>query len=682
MTTTNKVPNRLAKEKSPYLLQHANNPVDWHPWGEEAFSKAKEEDKPIFLSIGYSTCHWCHVMERESFEDEEVAAALNKDFISIKVDREERPDVDHLYMSFCQAMTGHGGWPLTVIMTAEKKPFFTGTYFPKNSKRGMPGLLEILPEVNRLWQQEREELLRTGEELTQALRQENSTAGGGEISPLLVEQGYEILSRSYDPHYGGFGAAPKFPTPHNTTFLLRYGGTKQNKTALAMAENTLEWMYRGGIFDHLGFGFSRYSTDRQWLVPHFEKMLYDNALLTVAYTEAYQATGKELFRQVTELIIKYVLRDLTSPEGAFYSAEDADSEGIEGKFYVWSYEDVEIILGSDAAQKFCSRYDISREGNFEGESIPNLSKTDLAQLAGEDSTLLEQYREKLFTVRDKRIHPYKDDKILTAWNGQMIAALAIAGKVLGKREYLEAAEQAVDFISNHLTQPDGRLLARYREGEAAYPGYLDDYAFLTWGLVELYQATFQPRYLQLAFQLTNITLEDFWDEQNKGFFMTGKQGEQLLIRPKEIYDGAMPSGNSIMAMNLLRLAELTGETQLKIKAQELLQAFTGVASKYPAGYTALLQAIQFSQEPIRQVVIVDPLGSGAKEMRQLLSQQFLPFTIVHYLTPDHEELYQKMPFLRDYKAQEDKVTVYVCQNYSCQAPLTDPLVLANMLTTD
>lgn len=695
MTNSSRVPNRLINEKSPYLLQHAYNPVDWFPWSQEAFDKAKEEDKPIFLSIGYSTCHWCHVMERESFEDEEVAAALNKNFISIKVDREERPDIDHLYMTFCQAMTGHGGWPLTVLLTPEKKPFFAGTYFPKSAKHGMPGLLDILGQVNTLWHKRRDDLLQISDELTQSLKREDSYNAEEQLSPEILDHAFNSYNQRFDSLYGGFGSAPKFPTPHNLTFLLRYGLHKKEKKAWEMVEKTLLQMYKGGIFDHIGFGFSRYSTDRQWLVPHFEKMLYDNALLIITYVETYQLTGKEIYKEVAEKVITYVLRDMTSPEGAFYSAEDADSEGVEGKFYLWSIEEVEAILGAAEAQKFCKIYDISHMGNFEGSNIPNLLQTK-NPINAEEEELLASYREKLFKAREERVHPYKDDKVLTAWNGLMIAALAFSGRVLDKEQYVSAAEKALAFIRSHLKDNDGRLLARYREGEAAYAGYLDDYAFLIWALLELYQATFKAEYIEEALELTKVTLTDFWDKSGQGFFMTSERGEELLIRPKEVYDGAIPAGNSLMALNLLRLSALTNDLSYEEKAVVLLQAFFGTVKQYPTGYAALLQAMQFALEPTRQIIIVEPEENAKGQERQdgevwyleatqeffkIINSRFLPTTVIHYLSGQQSEIRELFPFLKDYQAT-DKPTIYVCQNYSCQAPLTEPEDLIKILATE
>jgi len=491
--------NRLVYEKSPYLLQHKNNPVDWFPWGEEAFVRAREEGKLIFLSIGYSTCHWCHVMERESFEDEEVAWFLNRHYISIKVDREERPDIDHIYMEVCQAMTGQGGWPLTVVMTPDKQPVFAGTYFPKRGRWGKPGLLEILKQIQEKWEVEKEKIVGVGMRVTEAI-QLRQFSSGEDLSKATLDQAFQQFCNSFDPVYGGFGPAPKFPTPHNLMFLLRYWKMTREHEALAMVEKTLAAMHNGGIYDHIGFGFARYSTDREWLVPHFEKMLYDNALLAIAYLEAYQVTGNNRYARVAREIFTYVLRNMTSQEGGFYSAEDADSEGEEGKFYLWVPEEIKGILGEEEGEYYCRLFGITQEGNFEGRSIPNLILSCTDERAGllkiDDQELLgmlelvEESRRKLFIEREKRVHPFKDDKILTAWNGLMIAALAKGSRVLNNPEYSRAAARAVEFIWQKLRRQDGRLLARYRDEEAAFLAYLDDYAFLVWGLIELYEAAF------------------------------------------------------------------------------------------------------------------------------------------------------------------------------------------------
>ena len=672
MTTKTRVPNRLANEKSPYLLQHAHNPVDWYPWGEEAFAKAKEEDKPIFLSIGYSTCHWCHVMERESFEDSEVAAELNKGFVAVKVDREERPDIDHVYMTVCQALTGQGGWPLTVIMTPEKKPFFAGTYFPKSGRHGMPGLIEILQQVAGVWEKKRGKLVQSGDEITQVLNSGAFSGKPGELSDDVSDQAFNQLFRRFDSTYGGFGRAPKFPSPHNLTFLLRYYHVHRNKEALEMVEKTLEQMYKGGIFDHIGFGFSRYSTDQKWLVPHFEKMLYDNAVLAIAYLESYQLTKKEVYRKVAEKIFSYVLRDMTSPQGGFYSAEDADSEGEEGRFYIWDPEEIKEILGDEKGDFYCRLYDITEHGNFEGKNIPNLIGRNLNEISAEEQSLAEECREELFRAREKRVHPYKDDKILTAWNALMIVALALGSRILRDDDYLKAADKALKFISNNLVDRDGRLLARYRDGEAAYPAYLDDHAFLVWALLEMYETSYEPEYLKQAVSINGAMLELFWDDENGGLYMTGKEALELPARPKEVYDGALPSGNSVAAHNLLRLAALTGDNIYEEKAAAIFKAFGGDADAHPAGYTHFLQAYLYWQSPTREIVIVSKTGNGeAKEMIGILQEQFLPHTVSLYVAPQNDSIVEAIPYLSDYRAIDEEIAAFICKNQSCQTPLYD-----------
>ncbi len=665
--------NRLANQKSPYLLQHAYNPVDWFPWGDEAFDKAKAEGKPIFLSIGYSTCHWCHVMERESFEDEEVARVLNDNFIAIKVDREERPDIDHIYMNVCQALNGSGGWPLTIIMTPDKKPFFAGTYFPKRARMGYPGIVELLEKTMESWNTQRDSLLEASNHILDHIKSDSREDSEGELTIEAAGKAFKGFKLRFDSEFGGFGRAPKFPTPHNLQFLLRYWKLTNDAGALEMVEKTLVSMYRGGIYDHIGFGFSRYSTDRKWLVPHFEKMLYDNALLSVTYLEAYQATGKKQYGEVARQIFEYVLRDMTSPEGGFYSAEDADSEGVEGKFYVWSPKEITEILGEDAAVEFNGYYGINEKGNFEEKSIPNLLHNKEA-FDNITSNPVEEYRKKIFEVRRKRVHPYKDDKILTSWNGLMIAALAIGARVLDDRRYSEAAEKAVGFIRAELVKEDGRLLARYREGEAAYPGYLDDYAFVIWGLIELYEASFKAEYLRLALDLNMDMLKYFYDEENGGLYLYGSDSEQLIVRPKDVYDGATPSGNSVAAMNFLRLGRLTGDPDLEDKAYEQLKAFGGAIEGSPMGYTHMLMALLFINSKASEIVVVgNSEDKNARRMLSVANSHFLPFTVV--LFKDEEGVADGITSLAAYTEGQimidDKATAYVCENFACRAPITD-----------
>ena len=699
MENTSKQANKLLDEKSPYLLQHAYNPVNWYPWNEEAFAKSKRENKPIFISIGYSTCHWCHVMERESFEDHDAAALLNRYFISIKVDREERPDVDHLYMEFCQALTGAGGWPLTIIMTPEKKPFFAGTYFPKTERYGRPGIMELLEQVGTLWNTSEGKLRESADEIVSAVHSGRTRTNKPTIqaSPLasdvslqygkgsatetlktwgkqIIEKAFQNLARSFDARYGGFGRAPKFPTPHNLTFLLRYAEDHPQDKALEMVLKTLDGMALGGIYDHIGFGFARYSTDEKWIIPHFEKMLYDNALLALAYLESYQVKHRPEDAQKANEIFTYVLRDMTSPEGGFYSAEDADAEGVEGKFHVWTPAEVEAVLGKETATMYCAVYDISAKGNFEGKNNPNLLLGALSQIAQDNAqtkeellSSLESARQSLFNAREQRIHPHKDDKILTAWNGLMIAALAKGAQVLGSDPYLEAAEKAADFILTQLVRNDGRLLARYREGDAAYPGYLDDYAFFIWGLLELYSASGKPQYLKTALRHQEELEQLFMDEEGGGYFLTGSDAEELIFRPKESYDGALPSGNSITALNLLRLARLTGDERWEKKAEQQLLSFRPVLEEHPSGYTAFLQALQFALHPSQELILAGSLESSElPDMRQIFFSEFRPYSSVLYQEGNLPEI---IPWTKDYPVDPSHVTAYLCQNFTCQRPV-------------
>lgn len=650
--------NRLISEKSPYLLQHAHNPVDWYPWGEEAFRKAKEEDKPIFLSIGYSTCHWCHVMERESFEDEEVAEILNKYFVPIKVDREERPDIDTIYMAVCQAMTGHGGWPLTVILTPEKKPFFAGTYFPKHSSRGMPGLTDILAQVANLWDKDKDKLISSGNQISEAVKTMLSTHDSGDIAVDALHKAYSYFESAFDEKFGGFGRAPKFPTPHNLSLLLYYWKLTGNEKALQMVEKTLDSMYAGGIYDHIGYGFARYSTDRKWLVPHFEKMLYDNALLAIAYLQCYQATKKEKYAQIAEEIFTYVLRDMTSPEGGFYSAEDADSEGEEGKFYVWTPEEINKVLGKADGEKFCEAYDITPEGNFEGKNIPNL----INPKRGTKELNLNSAKQKLFRERENRIHPFKDDKILTSWNGLMIAALAIGARTLDKKKYAHSAEKALNFIFTNLVRKDGRLMARYRDGESAHIGYVEDYAFLIWGLLEMYHATFNQSHLEKALSFIKDMIKLFWDDENGGLFQYGSDSENLITRPKEIYDGAIPSGNSVAAVDLIRLAHLTEDIKLKELAEKQIRAFGGTVNKTPYGHTHFLLAVYlYYSAPIDVKIKGNLHDEVTNKMIKAVKNIFSP------------EIYLTL------EPQSNKAEAYVCKNYSCFEPVTDPVELTKLI---
>jgi uncharacterized protein YyaL (SSP411 family) len=689
--------NRLINESSPYLLQHATNPVDWYPWGKEAFEKAKKENKPIFLSIGYSTCHWCHVMEHESFADEEVAALLNKYFVAIKVDREERPDIDQVYMAVTQTMTGRGGWPNNVFLTPDKKPFFAGTYFPKLNRWGLPGLMEILPKVAEIWQNDRENVQKSAEQITDLLAGRGNPNPGDALDQSILDKTRNLLAEMYDPQYGGFGQAPKFPTPHMLAFLLRRYHHNEDAQALAMVEKTLTRMRFGGIHDHIGFGFHRYSTDGQWLVPHFEKMLYDQALLAMAYTETYQATGKELYARTVREIFAYILRDMTSKEGGFYSAEDADSEGVEGKFYLWTLPQIQEIIGKNETEIFKKIYNLEDTGNFKsqeaeqtaGSNILHLKKTlpdSAAELGVPEKQLLqrlEKNREQLFRIRKKRVHPFKDDKILTDWNGLMIAALAKAGLVLDEPRYTSAAVKAADFIMRKLRDKNGRLLKRYRKGNAGLPAHLNDYAFVVWGLLELYQAGFKTIYLQEAIRLNDQMIKHFWDPQSGGLFMTADDGEKLLIRNKEIYDGAIPSGNSVAALNLLRLGHMTGRQDYLQKAESIGKAFSGSVNRYPPGHTHLMVAVEYALYPNYEVVIAGK--PGAKDTRAMLTalrQPFLPGKIVLLRPADKKEaaeIIRMAPYTEFMVPKNGRATAYVCTEFVCKLPTTEiSQMLANL----
>lgn len=611
-------------------------------------------------------------MERESFEDEEVARILNKHFIAIKVDREERPDVDHIYMSVCQAMTGHGGWPLTILMTPDRKPFYAGTYFPKTSRGGYPGIIEILEHVKDAWSNEKNTLVESSDKIMKHMDIEFGTQNHREINEEAIDAAVSGFSSNFDKVYGGFGSAPKFPTPHNLMFLLRHSVQFKDTKVLDMVEKTLESMYRGGMYDHISFGFSRYSTDRKWLVPHFEKMLYDNALLAFSYIEAHQATGKEPYKRVVEQIFEYVLRDMTSPEGGFYSAEDADSEGVEGKFYVWTPEEIVDVLGDKDAKEFCKMYDVTQKGNFEESNIPNIigNNTSFEEVT---KLPLDSMRRMLFEHREKRIHPYKDDKILTAWNGLMIAALAYGGRVFGNESYMAAAKKAVGFIQDKLIRADGRLMARYREGETAYLGYLDDYAFLVWGLIELYEASFDIKYLDLAVHLNDDMIKYFGDEDKGGYFIYGSDSEQLIARPKEVYDGATPSGNSVAALNLMRLARLTGNTELEVEAERVYGAFADKINNYSMGYTYMLMALMFSRGKGSEIVIVgDRNSASVQSFIDKINKSFMPYSVVVVKDVDEAEALKKLvPYTEGQNMVDDKATAYICENFACRTPITD-----------
>lgn len=665
-------PNKLINEKSPYLLQHAYNPVNWNPWGVEAFAKAKAEDKPIFLSIGYSTCHWCHVMENESFEDEAVADILNKNFVTIKVDREERPDVDSIYMTVCQALTGSGGWPLTIFMSPDKKPFYAGTYFPKESRYGIAGIKDVLNSIAEQWKEKREEIVKSSERIVAHIKSINTKVSKEEMGEEEIHNAYHSFKEVFDLKYGGFGRSPKFPSPHNLRFLLRYWKNYKESKALEMVEKTLEAMYEGGIFDHIGFGFSRYSTDEKWLVPHFEKMLYDNALLSAVYVEAFEATGKVFYREVAEKVFTYILRDMTSPEGAFYSAEDADSEGEEGKFYLFTKNEVALILGEEFYKIYCEHYNITEEGNFEGYNIPNLIGRKSSSKLNEDlEQKLEKMRQKLFDYRERRIHPYKDDKILTSWNGLMIAALAYGGRIFDSIDYIKQAEKAMNFILSKMINKKGRLMARYREGEVAHLGYLEDYAFIVHALIELYEATFKVKYLSKALELNEKMLKLFKDEDQGGLFLYGSDGEELIVRPKDIYDGAIPSGNSVATLNMLRLARLTANSELENKAYEQFEVFAAKVKTIESAHAYFMTALLYSKVRGKDIIIAGKEDENeTKAMIKKINNTYLPFATV-VLNNDDKSLNSINPELGAHKSLQGKPTAYICENFACKEPITD-----------
>ncbi|OGN97604.1 MAG: thioredoxin [Chloroflexi bacterium RBG_13_51_36] len=682
------MPNRLIEEPSPYLRQHADNPVDWYPWGPEAFERAKREDKPIFLSIGYSTCHWCHVMAHESFEHAEVARLMNETFVSIKVDREERPDIDNVYMRVCQVMTGSGGWPLTIIITPDKKPFFAATYIPRESRFGLQGMMELIPHIREIWATRRGEVLNLSDKITAELQQTSQDTASGELDETTLKVAYKQLAGSFDQQHGGFSYAPKFPTPHNLLFLLRYWKHSVSKTALDTVEQTLQAMRRGGIYDHIGFGFHRYSTDSQWLVPHFEKMLYDQAMLAMAYIEAYQATGKEDYETTAREIFSYVLRNMTSPEGGFYSAEDADSEGVEGKFYLWTQEQVRQALGNEEAHFVVQVFNIEKDGNYmaettgkkSGDNILHLRKpieeiaSDLNLSQQDFQARLKVARQKLFSYRNKRVRPLKDDKILTDWNGLMIAALAKGAQAFDEPQYAEVACRAADFILGNMRKANGRLWHRHRGERTGVDANLDDYAFLVWGLIELYEATFDTNHLRCALELTSDMLKHFWDEDGGGFYLIPDDGESLLVRKKEIYDGAVPSGNSVAMLNLLRLGRMTANSDFEDKAAEIGRAFSRSVKQSPAAHCQLMIGLDFAIGPCYEVVIAGKSqAEDTRTMVRALRTHFLPNKVLLLNPTDREstEIAKLAEFTKNQSSIGGKATAYVCLNCSCKSPTTD-----------
>ena len=663
--------NRLIHEKSPYLLQHAHNPVDWYPWGQEAFEKARKENKPIFLSVGYSTCHWCHVMEEESFENPQIAKILNENFVPIKVDREERPDVDQIYTQAVMALTGQGGWPMSVFLTPDLKPFYGGTYFPPEDRWGRPGFAAILRAIAMKWKEEQGALVQAGEELTQAI-QEQAGRKPEAVYPVTEEtlaKGFQQFASQYDSKYGGFGDAPKFPRSHALSFLLRYWKRWNNPKALEMVEETLKAMARGGMYDQLGGGFHRYSVDGQWRVPHFEKMLYDQALLAKTYLEAYQATHKEEYARIAREIFDYVIRDMKSPEGAFYSAEDADSpdptnpqKKSEGAFFLWTEDEIAKILGHEEAQIFNRHFGVEPNGNALSDPQGELRGKNILYVARPDEKILPESKKKLFEIREKRPRPHLDDKILTDWNGLMISSLAFGASVLNESKYRDAARRAADFILANMKRKDGRLLHRYRDGEAAIPGFLEDYAFFIHGLIDLYEATFDSKYLDEAKFLSKEMIRLFWDEKSGGFLLAGNDGEKLISETKELYDGAIPSGNSVAALALLRVGRLAQDNELEKQARQAIEVFSAHLNQFPSGFPQMLIAVDFAVGPSREIVIEGDINAKeTREMIQIINGRFLPNKVVLF------------------RPSKDKAKVSICENYVCKLPVTEAIKLREAL---
>ena len=678
MHATPKHTNRLIHETSPYLLQHAHNPVDWYPWGEEALARAKQEQKPILLSIGYSACHWCHVMERESFENEEIAAVMNELFINIKVDREERPDLDEIYMNAVQIMTRQGGWPMTVFLTPDLKPFYGGTYYPPTDRYGRPGFPKVMHAVAEAFSGQNTQVLQQADQITAHLAQMSNVVDPHhhELTEELMTNAFQNYRSQFDSHHGGFGNAPKFPPSMGLPFLLRYWHHSGNANALEMVELTLEKMARGGMYDQLGGGFHRYSTDAHWLVPHFEKMLYDNAQLVVAYFEAYQATQKPFYRDIATETLDYVIREMYDAEnGGFYSTQDADSEGVEGKFFVWEPNDVEDIIGEENAQIFCEYYDITPQGNFEGENIlnvqapPDILARKLRMDLGELEAFLSDGKQKLFEAREKRIKPGLDDKILTSWNGIMIRGMAMGYQLTGKPEYLEACEKSAEFVLTTLSQENGLLLRTYREGKSHLNAYLEDYSYFIAGLIALYEASFEPKWLTEAERLAHLMIDQFGDDAGDGFFFTGKSHETLIVQSKSAYDGATPSGASMAIHSLLRLAKHLDNPEFHDQAVETLLLYFHQMEGMPSGSGQLLCELAFLLSTPKEIAIVGRKGDAKTEaMLAALHSTYQPNKIVA-LSESADG--QTLPLLAGKTPVNDTATAYVCENYVCQAPTTD-----------
>ena len=674
--------NRLVFEKSPYLLQHAANPVDWYPWSDEAFNVAKKLNKPIFLSIGYTTCHWCHVMEHESFEDSVVANLMNDAFINIKVDREERPDIDNIYMEVTQMVTGRGGWPMTIIMTPDQKPFFAGTYFPKNTRYKRMGMMELIPQIKDLWSTKNDSIIRSAKNIVSTLERRNSGSSRVELDyNQVLNSAFEKFKKDFDKINGGFkGSRNKFPKPHDYSFLVRYYNRTKDKDALNIVNKSLYEMKKGGIYDQIGFGFHRYSTDQKWLVPHFEKMLYDQAMLIHAYLDAYLITGDLFYRETIEETIEYILRDMTSKEGGFYSAEDADSEGEEGVFYIWSNEELKSILNDEQYPFIYDILEFDKKGNCRVEghntNIPHF-KLQWEEIAKKYNISIQEakndyhsIRKIIFDYRENRVHPQKDDKILVDWNGLMISALSRAGAIFNNKAYIHAAEKSTNFILNNLMNEQGELLKSYRNGPSNINAMIEDYAFFIWGLIELYQATFNSVYIDNALLLSNYQKSHFWDANKGGFFFTSDKSKKLLIRNKEVYDGAIPSGNSVSAYNYIRLSRILSKPEFEDISHNIIKTFSSNLKRFSSGYTMLLHAIDFIEGPSYEVIVSGRENQSLEIFASLYNSN--QFNKVLIFNNESNKLDKNFSFLKSYISDDDgNPLVYVCKNYVCNLPTSN-----------
>ncbi|MFN0073818.1 MAG: thioredoxin domain-containing protein [Chloroflexota bacterium] len=677
--------NRLIDQTSPYLLQHAHNPVDWYPWGEEALNRAKAEDKPILLSIGYSACHWCHVMERESFENDEIAALMNQYFVSIKVDREERPDLDSIYMAATQAMTQHGGWPMTVFLTPDGAPYYAGTYFPPTDRGGMPGFARVLQSLGEAYRNERERVVENAEKVKAFLQQQSAPHGeNGELNPGVLSQAVTALKQVFDWDNGGFRGAPKFPQPMNLETLLRAWRRNDDAEALRMVEHTLHKMIRGGIHDQLGGGFHRYSVDARWLVPHFEKMLYDNAQLARLLLETYQATGTSLYQRAAIATLDYVRREMTDPSGGFYSSQDADSEGEEGKFFVWTPDEIQAVVGRADAPIVCRYFDVTHSGNFEGKNIlnvpdePDVVASALGMPVEKLEAIIARARARLFEAREPRIHPGRDDKVLTSWNGLMLHAFALAARMFGRGDFQMVAEANGRFLLTQLRR-DGRLLRTWKEGRAQLNGYLEDYAFLIDGLIALHEATLDPSWLVEARALTDTMIDLFW-VPGDGFYDTARDHERLVTRPRDVYDNATPSGTSVAVEVLLRLSVLTGEPRYQERAVTVLRSMAPLMSRAPGGFGRLLAGLDFHLSPPREIAIIGRLDStDTRLLLDVASKSYEP-NLVLAGCEQGDRRGRAFPVLTDRTLRDSRAAAYLCEHYVCQAPVTTADELAAAMT--